>query len=142
MPKNYSNDQKQTRNNKKISPPTTLIQLIVYIVKSIIKNFPKIILRMTITVLVVHILHTYLLVYLNQGFWLDPKSKVLQYILMVIDNSQSIFSHRLRTFNVTLFWILLSSIIWGTVAQIKTNGIKLFCLRILNYLTSLISDIF
>ncbi len=127
------NEQKKQNKQNKQKMPTSLFELLIFLIKNFIKTLPQRLIFALITGVVVLIAHTYLMVVLNEGFSIDYNTKLLKYILMT-NGSSSV--------NVTLFWMLISALFWGTIAQIRGVGIKVFFFKQIDNFAKLMSDIF
>ncbi len=93
--------------------PQSLIHLIWYIVKSVIKNLPKTFIRGIIVGLVIFVIHTFLLVGPNGGF-APGTNRVLDMML----------SLRGKLFSGTLFSIVATSLIMSILTRVKQEGLK------------------
>lgn len=129
------------KSDSKNKTPTTLLQLLMLFLKNIIQSFPKRILFSLITGIVVLGIHTYLMVVQNEGFYLDPSTKILQYILLLKSGGISA-NNTFRLMNATFFWMLASSIFWEIVSQIRQVGFKVCFAKMLDNFVKLFSDIF
>ena len=138
-------ESQQKKESKKENRrlPTSLFQLLIFLIKNLFKTLPQRIIIALITGLVVLFVHTYLMVVQNDGFRLDDNSKILKYILMLNDGwSFGKAGDGFRIMNVTLFWMLISALFWGTILQIRGLGFKLFLAKQIDNFAKLFSDIF
>jgi len=141
--KTVTKDTKQNCSQKSPELPKTLFGLFLYILKNIFST-KHLVRRMTIALItgvLILVLHTYLLVVLNEGFGAGG-NKILNYIIAVDIGGETPAQRNLRIFNVNLFWTLLSCLFWGTIARIRFSGLKLCILSVLNGIMKLIEDLF
>lgn len=123
-----NNDLSTDKNNgqkEQKKEPTTLFQLLVHILKNFIKGIPSRLIWAIITGLVIFVIHTYLLVVVNEGFRANENS-LLKYILVL---NRNIYSNNLSLgggFYAILFWALLPVVFWGIIGQIRHSGLKGF----------------
>lgn len=125
----------------KVKPPISLFQLLIFLIRDFAINLPRRIVFAIVTGFIILLVHTYLMVIVNEGFRLDGSSKVLKHILML--NGSWSFGHEsgLGFIKVTLFWVLASMLFWGTVSQIRGLGLKVFCLKIFSTFADVVSDV-
>lgn len=125
----------------KVKPPISLFQLLIFLIRDFVINLPRRIVFAIVTGFIILLVHTYLMVIVNEGFRLDGSSKVLKHILML--NGSWSFGHEsgLGFIKVTLFWVLASMLFWGTVSQIRGLGLKVFCLKIFSTFADVVSDV-
>jgi hypothetical protein len=80
-----------------------------------------------LTFIVVFVIHTYLMVVVNDTLRLVEGNKVLAVIINLIPNSpRPPAQSRLIMFNIALFWTLMSNIAFGSVARIFAFGPVMF----------------
>lgn len=133
MDNNAQQKENEQKKKNKQKMPTSLFGLLIFFIKNFIKTLPQRFIFALITGVVVLIAHTYLMVVLNEGFSIDDNTKVIKYIIMA-NGSSSV--------SVTLFWMLISALFWGTIAQIRGLGIKVFFFKQIDNFAKLMSDIF
>ncbi|MGE5329369.1 MAG: pre-toxin TG domain-containing protein [Deltaproteobacteria bacterium] len=140
---NKNNKQDQDASSKKQELPKSLFGLFIYILKNIFspKHLIRRIIIALITGVLILILHTYMLVVLNEGFGAGT-NKFLNYIIAVDVGGETPAQRNLRMLNVNLFWGLLSCLFWGTIARLRLSGLKLYILSVLNGIMRLIQDFF
>jgi len=88
--------------------PETLIQFLFMLIKGFIAGLPKLIARniikIAITAVAILVLHTYLLVDLNEGFWFDPRNRLSGMINVRNANTGSITFWAVSMFFITQLW--------------------------------------
>lgn len=135
--------QEQNKSAGSTDIPKTLFGLLVYILKNILspKGLVKRIVIALISGVIILILHTYLLVVLNEGFGAG-NNKILNYIIAVDVSGETADQRNVRMLSVNLFWALLGCLFWGTIARIRFYGVKVYILSVLNGFLKLIEDFF
>lgn len=141
MNKHLKRQEAQDSYSNTDNIPKSLLELLVFILKNIWRNLPYRLLWAVITGLAVLIINIYLLVVVNDGFRAEG-NKLLNYIVAVDSNGQFRNAVNLKLFNVSLFWLLVCCLFWGTISHLRYSGIKLFILSVINNLVQLIEDFF
>jgi len=141
--KNFDASKQESKQKKQDKIPMTLFQLMIFMIKNFTKGFFVKLIIASVACLIVLSIHTYLMVVINEGFRIYDDSKVLKYILVSAEKWRMIDCFRnLDYIGVMLFWILISMVFWGSIAQIKGVGFKVFFKRIISNIINLFSEIF
>lgn len=143
MFKRSKESQKAESKPKKAGsgPPETALQFVLYLIRGTIRGIPKRIALMIVTAALVLGLHTYLMVYVNDGFWRNEGTAVLQYILMYKDEAYSL-TQKMQIMTPAVFWYLVSVIFWGSVGQVRSVGLLTFFKKLGLWFGQLVSTLF
>jgi len=98
--------------NTQVSPQN-LFQLVVMILKSVVIYLPKRLLLMAVITGVVFVIHTYLVIYPNGGYWPGTND--------TLDNILAFSSNRSRG---VAFWTIISYLLMALFRRISNLGIK------------------
>lgn len=101
-------------NKEEPKVPETLFQLLVIIIKGLLKNIPKTLLRIAIFAGLIFLLHTYLVIYPNGGF-----STMGTRLSNLLELKQSDGSG-------TIIWSVMSAGLLSTISLIRAKGFSKF----------------
>ena len=108
--------------------PQTLFQLFLMLFQRFLKGFKWRILFGLLSFVVVFVVHTYLMVVVNDTLRIVENNKLMSMILNLASGGLSKAMARERTINVMIFWMVLSTLVFGTIGRWIAFGIKQFFL--------------
>ena len=106
--------------------PKTLFQLLVHLLRQMVKSLKWRLLFAVLTFIIVFIVHTYLMVVVNDTIRIVEQNRWLAMILNLVKTGLSERAAAGQSFNSLLFWMLLSTVAFGTVSRLISFGFKQF----------------
>ena len=110
------------------SGPKTLFQLLVLMAKRLIKSLKWRLIFMVLTFVLVFVVHTYLMVVVNDTLRIVENNRVMSMILNLATTGLSKLQATGRSINAMLFWMMASTVVFGTIARLLAFGFKQFFL--------------
>lgn len=117
-----------------LSPPTTLWEYFRFCLKDFIRHWPARLITIAVVMLATTALHTYLLAYINDGFYYDSGRAVWTKYVVNYDLRGSPGIAPITRIAAILIWPLAVSVITGLFWQLKTQKPKLFFMLRLQYI--------